>query len=129
MTCHPKGGQPATQKGGSQPPKRGAASHTKGGQPATQKGGSQPHKRGAASHPKGGQPATQKGGSQPPKRGAASHTKGGQPLNDIFLEFQAQPQLKFLNPPNSSKSHKSIQQVFCINLPAYELHNYPPILL
>ena len=74
MTCHPKGGQPATQKGGSQPPKRGAASHTKGGQPATQKGGSQPHKRGAASHP-------------------------------IFLEFQAQPQTRFFNPPNSSKYH------------------------
>ena len=121
MACHTKGGQPATQKG--------AASHTKGGQPATQKGGSQPHKRGAASHTKGGQPATQKGGSQPHKRGAASHTKGGQPLNDIFLEFQAQPQLKFLNLSNSSKSHKSIQLVFCINLPAYVLHNYLPILL
>ena len=40
----------------------------------------------------------------------------GSTLTDIFLEFQAQPQLKFLNPPNSSKSHKSIQQVFCINL-------------
>ena len=45
------------------------------------------------------------------------------------FKFELQPQLKFLNLSNSSKSHKSIQQVFCINLPAYELHNYPPILL
>ena len=37
--------------------------------------------------------------------------------------FNTNPKLVFLNPSNSPRFHKSNQQVFCINLPAYALHN------